>query len=417
MDKDGHEPEPDRRDPRACPRWLRSAFAYRSPQLLRVSEPRLGALYWAVVLTVLAAGLFAMFSGGLHQQHVLGAGTIWARVEGKAFVGSRGYDPADLALGAQALDGVFIATRIVTQRGQELGHCIDYDQPCPCARGQNCIGGFCEGTSWCPSLGDGNIRGPPPGAPVEAGTDPTVERFEGLEKLTLSLTAGIMFPGVDDHFLVAGRTPGARNPFGNLTLGELLAQANEPIKLEGLRDFGAIIGVHFFWSCEFPIADSCEPSALVQRLDGGGGYHQKHARRYPVGGKEQRDAAYAFGLKIHVTSSGEGRRVSLWLFTLQVASVLALLRLAPIVADMVLWYAYPEDYHRQKVTVSSAGAASNAGPPVLEQIHDDDMPKNRGRVDFSMGPAFGGVQSVLWPRHVAESGHGYAHSWHGNPEI
>lgn len=399
---------------------LQEVCSYKSQQYLRIPEPRLGALYWFLVLALIALSCLVVFSGGLHQERAAGVGTVSTLVRGKAFFGSRGYDPADLALGAQESDGAFIATRIVTQRGQAQGDCIDYDRKCPCAEGWTCVSGFCKGPSWCPSLGDGNVKGPPPDAPAEAGTEPTVESFEGLGQLTLSLNAGISFLAPGDPFFVAGDTSGAHNPYGNVTLDALLADATPPVALQDLVEYGGVIGVSFLWACDLQRVPGkneslpCEPSVLVQRLDGGRGYQEKHARRYSAEDKQQRDAVYAFGIKVHVTSSGEGRWITPILFMLQIGLALSLLVVAPWVVDLVLLLCYSEEYQRQKIKgctkeIDVIGGphieSSRQTPPWKRNRHSEELDrrilghqheqKSSKRVTLNQSAAIAGVGHIL----------------------
>lgn len=399
--------------------FYNTQVGYRTPQTLRTNNPYLAIVYWTLVILVLVhIGLVACRIDGLHQEHGAGIGTVIAKLSGKAFLGGRGYDPADLALGGQDdSTGVFIATRIVTQRGQVAGQCLDYGRTCPCPQGFACVAGFCKGTSWCPSLGDGNVRGAPKGAPPEAGADPTVERLDGLGKVQLSFEVGVSFPSLGGRLFAAGQSPGAKDPYRNFTLDELLSQASTPIKLDALRDYGGIVGVQFFWDCN--VALPCEPLVLVQRLDGDIGYHLKRARRYYVDGSEKRDAVYAFGIKVQVSSSGIGRRTSLALIALQVGSGLALLRLATLAADFLLMHVLHSRYRKEKVAElekvhkhsrlgpmleNEGGAilADEQTPLVYEhQIASDLLPLPQGgAMDLRMdeGRGCGGVgQAILHP--------------------
>merc|ERR1719190_159638 len=91
-----------------------------------------------------------------------------------------------------------------------------------------------------------------------------------------------------------------------------------------LREYGALIGVSFFWNCD--VSGDCEPSVVIKKLDAGQGFVQKRARHSRKGGTrvaagpdagrfeggvETREALYLNGLRVLVDSSGIGRKSSL----------------------------------------------------------------------------------------------------------
>lgn len=191
---------------------------------------------------------------------------------------------------------------------------------------------------------------------------------KGLEHTIVEINAGIAFPGIGNHFFVAGKIPEqqipgapkgpklpvaqAHNEFKNLTLKDLLLKAQPPVKLEDVVDRGALIGVSFFWTCD--VADlACQPGVVVKRLDNGKGFSQKRSYHETLGGKSKRDAVFMYGLRILVESSGIGRQFSVVLLVIQIGSCLALLRTASMAADVMMLQLYPrvrrEAYYKCKV--------------------------------------------------------------------
>lgn len=213
-------------------------------------------------------------------------------------------------------------------KGQMLGNCIDYDNPCPCRVEAECVDGqYCKDAAWCPSLGEGNALDPP--------KESVVETMQGLQHTVLQIMTGIAFPGIGNYFFVTGKSPGANNPYKNITLKELLSHAQPtPVKLEDVLETGALISVSFFWNCDVDV--DCEPAVIVKRQDSGKGFVQKRVRHRTIGGQRTRDAIYMYGLRILVESSGIGRRVSVVLIVIQVGSGLALLRTASMAADFLM---------------------------------------------------------------------------------
>jgi len=338
----------DRRPARKANKWdWDRIFAYKTFKVVRIRDYKLGLLYWAVVTCVVMYIIIIAFHiDGKHAERDPGLGMVIVRFKGKAFAGGKVYDEADLRFPVIEPSGAFIMTQRVVMKDQTIGECVDMDSPrnCPCREGERCEGGQCTSRGWCPSLGDLNAASPPPGTQVE--------RMEGLENTVLQIQSGIVFPSIGNYFYVTGRSKGASNPYSNITLGNLLKMATpKPIKVEDVIATGALVGVSFIWKCDMNV--DCEPSVVIQRLDGGKGFVEKRAWHHRKNGQEVRDAIHMFGLRILVDSSGIGQRTSLVLIVIQIGSGLALLRLASVAADFLMLQLYSPDrkkaYYQCKV--------------------------------------------------------------------
>jgi hypothetical protein len=310
--------------------------AYKTFKVVRIRDFKLGLTYWAIVASVvLYVVVFAFSIEGKHQQQEPGVGTVLTKVRGKAYAGDKVFDPSDLRFPVIEPSGAFLLTRQVTLT-QTKGKCIDWDEPkpCPCDtdKGEVCTKAkdgkeFCEVKTWCPSLGEHNAHSPPPEAKID--------EVQGIDRLILKIMSGIAFPGIGNRFFVTGGSPGATNQFKNISVGDLLKLSDPPTQLnKKLFDYGALIGVSFFWNCD--VSGDCEPSVVIKRLDSGQGFVQKRARYTRKAGVETREALYLNGLRILVDSSGIGRKASLVLAIIQVGSAIALIRVAAIIADFIM---------------------------------------------------------------------------------
>jgi len=324
--------------------------AYTTFKVVRIKDRQLGFCYWGIVTAVvLYIVVFAFSIGGRHMQQEPGVGTVLTGLQGKAYVGDKVFDPADIRFPVIEPSGAFLLTRKVSVT-QKKGTCVDYDSPKrkPCAKGEKENGDFCEvPNTWCPSLGEHNVEKPPPEAKVY--------NLKGIENLYLNIMAGVSFPGLSDRFFVAGQTQGVNNQFKNITVKEILNLAEPPLKLEGeLLSHGALIGVSFFWMCDVQY-EGCEPSVVIKKLDSGQGFVQKRARYSRQGGVETREATYLNGLRLLVDSAGLGRKASLVLAVIQLGSAIALIRVAAIVSDNIMLHSFQyskdrrEAYYRCKV--------------------------------------------------------------------
>jgi|Transcript_89669 hypothetical protein len=308
------------------------ACAYKTFKVVRIRDFKLGLSYWAIVsAVVLYVVVFAFSIEGKHQQQEPGVGTVLTKVIGKAYSGDKVFDPSDLRFPVIEPSGAFLLTRRVSVT-QTRGKCVDWDAPkkCPCddAAGEVCNNGYCEVATWCPSLGDKNAHDPPPEA--------VVDKVQGIDRIILKIMSGIAFPGIGNRFFVTGGSPGApTSQFKNISVGELLSLSDPPLKLDSkLSEYGAFIGVSFFWNCD--VSGDCEPTVVIKHLDSGQGFVQKRAHFSRRNGVETREALYMNGLRILIDSSGIGRQSSLVLAIIQIGSAIALIRVAAIVADFLM---------------------------------------------------------------------------------
>mmetsp|Transcript_46032 Transcript_46032/g.103543 ORF Transcript_46032/g.103543 Transcript_46032/m.103543 type:complete len:426 (-) Transcript_46032:17-1294(-) len=333
-----------------CTTWDWDKYcAYRTPKIVRIRDRQLGCLYWSMVTVIIMyIIIFVFHMEGRHTQQATGIGTVITKFKGKAFAGSKVFDGPDLRFPVIEPSGAFIMTRRIVVKDQTQGSCVDWDNPttCPCPKNGKCTDGHCEVQGWCPTIGDFNTEKPPQGA--------LVENITGLESSVLHISASIAFPSIGNRLFVMGNSPGAKNDFKTIKLGDLLKTAQPPVELSDILLRGALISVAFFWNCD--VVTDCEPTVVIKRLDGGQGFQQKRAWTKRMGNSTVRDAMYMFGLRILVDSSGVGRRVSIPLIVLQMGSCLALLRVASISADFIMLKLYSkqrgEAYQRCKVTTT-----------------------------------------------------------------
>jgi len=375
--------------------------AYKTIKSVRMRDTRLGLLYWSSVLIVLLyVVLYALGINRMHQYHDSGVGAVITSLKGKATFKGKAYDEADLAFHPASAHGTFLATRILTVRGQKVDHCIDYTQRCNCKDGPDCsvgVGGhFCKRLAWCPSLGDGNTgTSPPPPSSAEVIT------LEGLGRVELDIVSGISFPGIGSQFFVTGGSKGSVNPFKNETIESLLQRVQPPVKLEDVVSGGALIGVSFLWNCD--VVEDCEPAVAVRRLDQTG---FSEPRSWQYAGKDGgllRDTVVAFGIRILVDSSGTGRRTSPTLVLVQLGSGLALLQLAAWFTDFAMLHLFSATLRHRYVEFKIIETRDYSDlRDRLDLLQQDEQSEARGLLgswtgdakdgdeDMDLGPTAGG---------------------------
>lgn len=383
--------------------------AYKTFKVVRIKDRHLGMLYWAIVtLVILYIIIFALGMEGKHQYQEPGIGTVITRYHGKGFANGKAYDETDLRFPEVEPFGAFIMTKSVIVRNQKVGTCVDFDNPCPCRKDATCVDGFCQDKAWCPSLGDHN---------ADDAKGAVATTITGLEHTILELMTGIAFPGIGNYFFVTGKSTGAKNPFKNITLADLLGQAQPPVKMDEVVEKGALIGVSFFWNCDV-LTTECEPSVVIKRLDNGKGFSQKRANHHTIGGTQARDAVLMYGLRILVDSSGIGRRMSFVLIVIQIGSGLALLRTASMASDFLMLKLYPKyrrdayykckvietkDYSdlQDRINLIQEAQKEQEASPLLNQLgRNDEEGSASGGSSLGLGPGGKGglATSVLRPK-------------------
>jgi len=339
-EKEKEEKEPKFWDPTTW-NWKKK-FAYNTNKVVRIKDQRLGGMYWFMVTSIILYSIIFVFCmEGRHTEQATGVGTAITKFRGKGFAGDKVFDGTDLRFPVIEPAGAFIMTRRIHQKDQKLETCVDWDSPkkCPCKENSTCTDGYCARKNWCPSIGDFNFQDPPPSA--------VVETIEGLEDSVLDIASAIGFPSIGNDFFVTGSDPAIKNPFASIQLGDLLAMARPPVKMEEVQQRGALISVNLMWQCDMGVSEYCEPTTVVKRLDSGHGFVQKRARhRRNSNGEEVRDAVYLFGVRVLVDCSGVGRKTSLPLVVVQIGSCISLLRVAMMLADFIMLKLYPNEDRR-----------------------------------------------------------------------
>jgi ATP P2X receptor. len=104
------------------------------------------------------------------------------------------------------------------------------------------------------------------------------------------------------------------------------------------------------WTCFVDSSAACAPTLQVARLDTNEkrrGFEYQYATFYrpTAGGAETRDLYTVKGVRLLITTRGEGKRVSISAIMLQISSGIALLWLANFAADFLMLHVLPERKH------------------------------------------------------------------------
>eukprot|EP00425_Heterocapsa_triquetra_P036466 CAMPEP_0195064826 /NCGR_PEP_ID=MMETSP0448-20130528/10693_1 /TAXON_ID=66468 /ORGANISM="Heterocapsa triquestra, Strain CCMP 448" /LENGTH=415 /DNA_ID=CAMNT_0040095867 /DNA_START=119 /DNA_END=1363 /DNA_ORIENTATION=+ len=395
------EGDEERRPPRRDQKWdWDNICSYKTFKIVNIRDRYLGGAYWITVLcVVMITVIFIFHIDGRHTRQDPGLGTAVTRISVKAHAKgdkSKIYDEADLRFPAIEPAGAFLMTRRIVQKDQARGSCVNFDSPktCPCDESEVCNGEYCEQAGWCPSLGDANVETPPAGAEVE--------EIEGLEDAMVMIGSGIAFPYMGNYFFVNGEMPDSTNRLKNILLKDLLALAQPPLTVQDVQERGAVIGVSVLWECQISAftttsqsaaggVHTCgnDPSIVVKRLDSGQGFVQKRVQYKKVGGAEQRDAHYVFGIRLLVDSAGIGRMITLDLVVIQLGAMFSLLKTVAMFADWLMmsnpFYIQErrDAYYKCKVQESEDFSDLKDRIPLVKQARQIKRPE--GGLSFGLG--------------------------------
>jgi len=356
---------------------LDEIFSYQTTKEVRMLDRRLGMVNWlirAVVLVYVIGYVFLLREGYTEIEKSVGHAV--SEVNGSTFSRSgsrvRPWDAVDVVQPAMENGAAFIATEIFVTAGQTRQN--ETNPRAPCTRHTDCPSydlkyaechnNFCREFLWHP------------GFSVSDETNTQRYTLESADLLGVWLKSSIQFPSLDDsrtfstigvetrHRYVEGSVPVAAetttsttlgdgsSPVPNyFTVGELLVLAHT--SYDTVRSTGCTISVSFMWNCFVDGSSTCHPQMQVARMDinpvrvGGRGFQYSYANYYrpTAGAEETRDLYTVNGVRVLLSSRGEGKKVSITAIMLQLAIAIALLWTANMVADFLMLHVLPERKH------------------------------------------------------------------------
>jgi len=345
-------------------------------------DVRLGLVCWiirAIVLGYVIGYVFLLGEGYTTKEQSVGK--IISSVNGSSFSVTtdgemRVWDAIDLATPALEDGAAFIATSIDETLNQYIANYTDITQSCasnsdclydpPLSYGV-CDAGFCQMYGWT------------------AADAPVTHAIKSSDTLGVWLRASIQFPTLDETRMfstmdvtaptmydggaaagaVVAESSDSSTTLGEggsggvaapdfYTVGELLSLAGT--SYETIQATGCTLSVTFIWSCFTDNSADCVPQIQVTRMDmnemrKGFGYSYAHyytpvaQSNPPDPSLRRRDLFKAKGVRLLITSLGEGKALSISVIMLQISSGIALLWLAGFAADFLMLHVLPEKKH------------------------------------------------------------------------
>ena len=360
---------------------LDEIFSYQTTKEVRMLDRRLGMVNWlirAVVLVYVIGYVFILREGYTEMEKSVGHcistvnGTTYSTTGGKP----RPWDAIDAVTPALENGAAFVATTVFVTERQVLTNSSNLARPCskatekadcpnkpPLSYG-TCQNNYCQEYGWAPFFSETD------------GSNTHKFELETADEFGVWLRSSIAFPSLDETRIfstidtqrptpyrggqgvpVLAKTDssttlggGGVMPPDYFTIGELLALAGT--SFDTIKSTGCTLAVSYRWKCFVDASAACAPELQVARLDLNEkrkGFMYQYAHYYRTMDKPphdaKRDLYSAKGVRLLLSSRGEGRRVSVSAIMLQISSGIALLWLAGFVADFLMLHVLPERKH------------------------------------------------------------------------
>jgi len=286
---------------------------------------------------------------------------------------ARPWDSVDAVQPFLENSAAFITTRVYTTPGQTIQDTGNPDRHCssnndcvgaasnPLNHG-SCVNSRCQETAWAPMFSESDT------------TNTQLYDLVGADNYGIWIRSAIQFPSLDatrvfssisntqttPYATHAASTPavagssstqlgdGSTFPPDYFTVGELLSLAQT--SYDSIKREGCTIAVSYVWTCFVDASSTCHPVVNVARLDTnekrrGFSYQYADYYRPTAGGASTRDLHTVTGVRLLISTRGEGKRVSISAIMLQISSGIALLWLANFAADFLMLHVLPERKH------------------------------------------------------------------------
>lgn len=313
---------------------LDKSFSYYTKQQVNIQDRWLGLTNLALQITIIlyiVIGIFWLDEGYLQFETARGSAAVEVRGDAASTSsrkpGVRYFSAEEITYPGLENGNVFVATRQDVHR-QMRGTCEDKNMPCAtdwdCSifvKGKCTENRLCEEPSWC------DVDDAP-----EAYTLEVADFFVWVKSsIQFVKLAPEKVYTTEDHHPYPER---GHNAFSVRDL--LMACKPAPVRYEEVSELGATIEVMFTWDCN--VENSCKPSVSARRVDTlfdptNIGYRFNYPEYV---GKDERLLNKMRGIRIYFRTVGRGRKLSLVALITKLSTAGALLKLAPIIADLLM---------------------------------------------------------------------------------
>lgn len=364
-------------------------FSYETPKVVEINSRSIGLLHKLLLLSLagtIIVWVFILHNGYQYFDERARTSTT-TKIKGVAYsnstdvrVGKRIWDAADLYSHPVGDGSFFITTNIVNTHNQTLGtcpeapdvvdaNCVD-DSDCqpignPFHLGHGTSTGVCnlhtntcEVEAWCPLENDsinGNL------AVLKYTKDFTVFIKNHVYFPHYGKARSNLIESIDSDYLKSCKYHPVHHPYCPIfRMGDIvsfgMSNLNDQSDLVSIADShfeemavkGAVLSITVIWDCNLDYSEKdCNPKYEFSRLDNYGGneiaqgynfrYAHSHMRE---SGENTRELYKSYGILCLVKTEAVARAFHLRTFIINLGSSVALLGIAPIVADFFLLYVH-----------------------------------------------------------------------------
>lgn len=245
--------------------------------------------------------------------------------------GTRYFSAEELTYPGLENGNIFVTTRHLTIK-QKRDVCEDTTMPC--LSDSDCtiaVGGKCTENGWCEE-------------PAWCNVEPVPEIYKIDSKdLTIWVKSSIQFVQLDAEriFSTEADELGGANPklgFNTFTAEQIMMMTKPmPVRFEEVSELGAALEVQFVWNCRTD-DKMCKPEMRVKRLDTifdpeHIGYFFNYAEYIS---EDVRVLNQLRGIRFWFRTTGVGKRLDVPTIVMKASTGMALMALAPIVADQLM---------------------------------------------------------------------------------
>jgi len=348
-------------------------FAYHTAQQVNVQDKWLGIMNVILQLTIISYYVgYVMFVNRGYLEYEAAKGVTATHVRGDYAAessgrpGTRYFASEEITYPGLENGNVFIMTRMREYR-QKRGVCEDPTMPCSSdadchshANGRCTEKHLCEEPSWC--LVD------PLEKPEVYELDTSnmlvwvkssiqfVKLNEGLKHKKVFMSESAEEPGPRQYENPQARIENGLDPGNTFSVRDLLLMCDPPVRYEEVAELGASIEVQFIWDCNVEV-EHCPVIINARRVDTlfdetniGFGFSMPSY----TGDGNERSIGRTRGVRLFFRTVGTGRKVSWTSIIMKVSTGVALLGVAPILADLMMLkvFSLGKKYHARKYEYS-----------------------------------------------------------------
>ncbi|CDW84521.1 p2x purinoceptor 1-like [Stylonychia lemnae] len=329
-------------------------FSYHTQQELNVLDRRLGYVFYTAFFFIFV--YIVIYTFGIQKQYLVRIqkeGFMYLKASGEAYSTidevNYSWDPSNLLFMSIEDQSIFIPTKLIIERGQEIGECQNEKLPCrkdaDCTRQKypeiniqesQCLSStlntnkkYCTMKQWC----------------LPKDIKPEVHILQNVEHFNLIMDSYLQF---NDEIIRSQSSDGKQieYPHSNPTQFKLndLIQISGVTNFDKVREKGAVLITTIIWRCTEETG--CSRGIEVTRMDQSeAGFFEQKTQYYVENGRQKRILTKANGIRIFTGARGYVMEWSLINIVLQISSAIGLLIASRSLTDFVMLNLFREKNH------------------------------------------------------------------------